>query len=1000
LPSSTISHYRIVRKLGSGGMGEVFLAEDMKLKRKVALKLLLSKSIGDEGARRRLIREAKAAAILDHENICAVYDVNEEDGCAFIVMQFVEGEILADRINRGPLDTEEAIETVAQVAEALAEAHSHGVIHRDIKPQNIMLTPRGRAKVLDFGLARIVGREAATDTGAITLSQVSEIGGIAGTPGYLSPEQLRGEQADRRSDLFSLGIVLYECCTGRSPFAGVNRIDVFANIVKADPPPPSQLNPAVSAELDAITMKALTKDAGARYQSANEMLADLRGLRDVSPARSQVRTQPLPAQVEAVTESIPARVTSIVRHRPAVSIGLIVLALAAALAFFVLSGFWRDGRRQPLPEALGWYKKGTAALRDGAYYQASKMLEKSVELDDKFALAHARLAEAYTEIDYTDRARDEVLLAEHLVPDDAALSEEDRSYLSAVTATVLRQFPTAIDHYRRISERAADPDKPSVFVDLGRSYEKNEELQKAIESYQEAAKRDAQSAAAFLRLGILQGRQQNLQGATESFDKAADIYRASSNHEGVAEVLYQRGTLLNRMGRLNDARGLLESALATSQALESRYQQIRVLLQLSNISYNGGDTEQAKRLATEAIDLAQANGIEALATEGLIDLGNTFLFRGEYSDAEKYLKQALDFARRGKARRNEARALLQLGSLNVQRANPDEAIPYIEQAQTFYQLGGYKKEASRSFILMGRAYRQKGDYDAALKIFEEQLRLSKELGDPSQVAVSHQSLGGLFGTYLERYPEALAHFDESCRINQELGQKSTLGFCLVNRGTLLWQLGRYPEAASALNQAFSIANSRGASKELLAWVHLSYAQMALSRRHFAEAKAKTQNALALAASEFKDVAIQANVTLGLAQALSGAPDAGRAACQRAVDLAREQGDPQLLSGALLALAEAMLEAGDSQGAVTVALEAQGRFERSGQQDSEWRAWLIAADASRLAGKTSAIRDYASRANSLLSDLQQKWGVEAYNGYLTRPDIQTCRTRIHQMLAVN
>jgi serine/threonine protein kinase len=156
LVSSTISHYRIVKKLGAGGMGEVFLAEDMKLARKVAIKLLPTELTGDDQARRRLIREAKAAAILDHANICAVYEVNEEDNCTFIVMQYVEGETLASRIKDHPLTTEEAIDIAAQVAEALAEAHSHGVIHRDIKPQNIILTARRRVKVLDFGLAKIV----------------------------------------------------------------------------------------------------------------------------------------------------------------------------------------------------------------------------------------------------------------------------------------------------------------------------------------------------------------------------------------------------------------------------------------------------------------------------------------------------------------------------------------------------------------------------------------------------------------------------------------------------------------------------------------------------------------------------------------------------------------------------------------------------------------------------------------------------------------------------
>jgi tetratricopeptide (TPR) repeat protein/tRNA A-37 threonylcarbamoyl transferase component Bud32 len=1001
LVSSTILHYRIVKKLGAGGMGEVFLAEDTKLERKVAIKMLSSGSIGDEQAKKRLVREAKAAAILDHENICAVYEVNEEDDCAFIVMQYIEGETLSRRINKRPLDTKDAIDIVSQVAEALAEAHSHGVIHRDIKPQNIILTARGRVKVLDFGLAKHVQREEALDTGAITQSQLTEPGGMVGTPAYMSPEQLRGEQPDPRSDLFSLGIVLYECCTGGSPFPGVNRIDLLASIVQFDPPPPSQFNPAVPAELDAITMKALAKKTDSRYQSATQMLLDLRKLREVFQAASEAPTQKLPPKVERLGVTVQAGLTKALRQRISFIAGLVILALVVVVAMLLAPRFWRTGQHQPLSDAKRWYERGTAALRDGAYYQASKMLERSVELDVKFALAHARLAEAYTEIDSTDNAKDAVIRVSNLGSDQSVLSQEDATYIKAVTATVARDFSEAIKQYQKILERATELEKPSVYVDLGRSYEKNEELEKAMGSYLEATRGDLQSGAAFLRLGILYGRQQNVRSATEHFDKAEKIYRASRNLEGVAEVLYQRGTLLNRMGKLKDARTQLQDALAATQTLETKYQQIRILLQLSNISYNGGDTEQAKQLATDAIGLAQSSGIDALATEGLIDLGNTFLFRSEYDDADRYLKQALDVARRGKARRSEARALLQLGSLNVQRANPDEAILYIKQAQDFFEPGGYNRESFMASILLGRAYREKGDYDVALQIFEEQLRLGEARGDPSQAAVSHQSIGGLFVNYMERFPEALVHIDESCKFNEERGQLSTLGHCLVNRGTALWQLGRYKEAATALEQSLSIADRPEASyKELRAWVHLAYAQMALSQRRFAAAKSKAQQAVTLASTQFKDVAVQATSTLGLAQALSGSPQAGKALCQRAAKLAKDQGDPHALSGALLALAEATLETQDAQGAVTVALEVQERFERSRQQESEWHAWLIAARATRLAGDRPAMRDYASRAQSALSSLEQKWGAEAYNSYLTRPDSQTCRKLINQMLAIN
>jgi serine/threonine protein kinase len=216
LASQVISHYRLIKKLGAGGMGEVYLAEDIGLERKVAIKLLPAAYMGDELARKRLIREARAAGTLDHPNICPVYEVGTEGDKTFIAMQYVEGVTLHSRIETDPPTLEQAIVISAQVADALVEAHYHGIVHRDIKPQNIMLTDRGRVKVLDFGLAKLV--EPVGNAEGETLSQLTTVGTAVGTVPYMSPEQVKGERVDVRSDLFSLGVVLYECVTGRRPF--------------------------------------------------------------------------------------------------------------------------------------------------------------------------------------------------------------------------------------------------------------------------------------------------------------------------------------------------------------------------------------------------------------------------------------------------------------------------------------------------------------------------------------------------------------------------------------------------------------------------------------------------------------------------------------------------------------------------------------------------------------------------------------------------------------
>ena len=219
------------------------------------------------------------------------------------------------------------------------------------------------------------------------------------------------------------------------------------------------------------------------------------------------------------------------------------------------------------------------------------------------------------------------------------------------------------------------------------------------------------------------------------------------------------------------------------------------------------------------------------------------------------------------------------------------------------------------------------------------------------------------------------------------------------RGIVLWQLGRAEEARAALDQASAIASQPEASyKEVIAWVHLTDSQMALSEGRFGDAKAKGQQALDLVGTQVRDLVLQAKYSIGLAQAFSGSPQPGRKLCEEAVAIAREGKSPRLISSALLALAEVMLLGKDAQGALANALQAQAIFERSGEQDSEWRAWLVAARASQLAGNTSAMTEYASRADSLCVGLQQKWGANAYNGYLRRTDIQAYRRDLAQILS--
>jgi tetratricopeptide (TPR) repeat protein len=266
--SGFLLHYRILGKIGEGGMGEVYRAEDTKLGRHVAIKLIAPASVKDEKARLRLLREARAVSSLNHPNIVTIHAIEVADGRDFLVMELVEGEALRGRTRREPYGLAMLVDVGAQIAGALAAAHSAQIIHRDIKPGNIMVTPSGLVKVLDFGLAKPVGAD----------DDLTAAGMVVGTLAYMSPEQLRGEPVDPRTDLFSLGCVLYEVATGRSPFQGANLSDLVQQVTNIDPPAPSTIRPELSSEFDRIVRLAMAKDRDHRYETASQLRSDLRDL--------------------------------------------------------------------------------------------------------------------------------------------------------------------------------------------------------------------------------------------------------------------------------------------------------------------------------------------------------------------------------------------------------------------------------------------------------------------------------------------------------------------------------------------------------------------------------------------------------------------------------------------------------------------------------------------------------------------------------------------------
>jgi serine/threonine protein kinase/Flp pilus assembly protein TadD len=552
----TISHYRIVEKLGRGGMGEVYLAEDKDLGRKVAIKFLPPEVATDERAKQRLLREAKTAATLDHPNICAIYEVGQEGLTSFIVLQYVEGETLASRIKRHLPDLRETLAIALQVAEALREAHERGIIHRDIKPENIMLTARNQVKVLDFGLAKVMVDS--NILGGDTASMLSIPGMLVGTLPYMSPEQVRCEELDCRSDIFSFGTMIYELLSGRRPFEAKSSAGLISAILTSEPAPisSSSLTRSGTPEEDLIR-KCLEKEPARRYQTMGDLIAELHQIRN---------------QYESGKFANAARRTDAQKSGSRVS-GRAVELIAASMVLAVAAGVYVYSSRSE--KHIGSSGAPVMSANSAAYdaymrgmvkvssenpadnQDAIQLFKQAIIADPNFASAYAELARSYSiRVRFFAPVSEKKQLNEEAEVDVEKALALDPNLAEGYFArglilwTPYKRFPheQAVQAYKRALE--LNPNLGEAHHQLGFVYLHIGLLDKGWEEIQRALAINPGNSLARYRLGVIDM-------CRGKYEEAFQIFNTTPLEKSPSLLASYTSTALFRLGRNAEASAII-----------------------------------------------------------------------------------------------------------------------------------------------------------------------------------------------------------------------------------------------------------------------------------------------------------------------------------------------------------------------------------------------------------------------------------------------------------
>lgn len=928
--------FRVNRFIGEGGIGEVYEAEDLELGQRLAIKTLHPLHAADHSTRERFKREIQLARRISHPNVCRIYDFYPADP-AFITMELLEGEVLAARLKReGPLSEAALLPILRQLCDGLDEAHRQGIVHRDLKPTNIMLCG-DRVAIMDFGLASCEGHQ----DGAGSTSTASSFG----TPAYMSPEQLEGARVTAASDVYSLGVMLYEMLTGSAPHAGLSPLVIAARRVQEPPPSPRAALPTVSERWDELVRHCLEVRPRDRFRSVTEVLhaAD-------SDARSHFRLRVPKPILFAASASASVLLFTIV----------LVLAWTGALA------------KGPNQEALRWFRLGEQALAVNSSYSAARLFEKAVQLDPRFALAHIRLAEAYIQQDRNERAKDELMEADSLR--SLMTPRLDRLAGEAAKAAALRDFKTAALKYQALAQIADRDSRPAALLAVSDAWQRAGDNPAALKATSEAANLDPQLAAAWLRKGVLEASLTQLDAARESFRRAEEIFDLRGDLEGLVELFRARAAALSSSRQLDQARNDLARALTLATTLGSPSVRARVLFSLSRLHQEQGQGDLAIERAQQACKIAEESQLEELSVQGTLDLANAWSTAYRMNEIERLLEAAVKQAESIRAPFLLAKARFALAQTMSRLPREVDAITrLLDSAAGYYREHGMNGELNAVVSWGALIDTAAGRYTESRRRSEEARAFFEAAGDRFHACVSAENIAEV-EDHTGAFEAAIARYRRLATEYEELGRHQRAIYAYANGAMSALRFGDLKDAREMIVQAqLLLARLGQPAASSSVFLRIVEAELALTENRYRDAETLSRDVLAKNSGGAQGRNILAKGILARSLAATGRVAAGLRIAALNVADARESKHQFLIGEASLRQLEAMLHA--------------KQFKRARELAAHQIEWTLKsghiAEHAEIALLLSALRHSRSPE---FSEQRKLWGDAALRRFLARPDI--------------